>query len=69
MEDITNDIINLDDIPTINLSGSSGKPSVNFGGGIELLMNDKRMSEGKGKKENIDIGLADLNDLEQELND
>jgi hypothetical protein len=30
-------------------------------------MNDKRLNEGK--KENIDIGLADLNDLEQELND
>ena len=73
MEDITNDIINLDSIPTINLSGSSssggGRPSVNFGGGIELLMNDKRLNDGKGKKENIDIGLADLNDLEQELND
>jgi hypothetical protein len=71
MQDITNDIINLDSIPTINLSGSSsgGRPSVNFGGGIELLMNDKRMNDGKGKKENIDIGLGDLNDLEQELND
>ena len=72
MEDITNDIISLDldDIPTINLSGSSGgRPSVNFGGGIELLMNDKRLNETKGKKEMSDIGLGDLNDLEQELND
>ena len=76
MQDITNDIINLDldDITTIDLNGksssmSSGRPSVNFGGGIELLMNDKRLNDGKGKKENIDIGLADLNDLEQELND
>lgn len=77
MQDITNDIINLDliDIPTINLNGSntnsmsSGRPSVNFGGGIELLMNDKRLNDGKGKKENIDIGLGDLNDLENELND
>ena len=78
MEDITNDIIdlNFDDIPTINLGGSNsggsnsgGRPSVNFGGGIELLMNDKRLNEGKGKKEIIDIGLGDLNDLEQELND
>jgi len=68
MEDITNDIINLDDM-TINLNGSSSRPSVNFGGGIELLMNDKRINEGKGKKETLDIGLADLNDLEQELND
>jgi hypothetical protein len=76
MEDITNDIISLDldDITTIDLNGKSsssggGRPSVNFGGGIELLMNDKRLNEGKGKKENIDIGLADLNDLEKELND
>ena len=77
MQDITNDIINLDliDVPTINLNGSStnsvssGRPSVNFGGGIELLMNDKRLNDGKGKKENIDIGLGDLNDLENELND
>ena len=74
MQDITNDIISLDldDITTIDLnkgSSSSGRPSVNFGGGIELLMNDKRLNDGKGKKENIDIGLADLNDLEKELND
>jgi hypothetical protein len=73
MEDITNDIISLDldDITTIDLNkgSSGGRPSVNFGGGIELLMNDKRMNDGKGKKENIDIGLGDLNDLEQELND
>jgi len=69
MEDITNDIINLDEIPTINLNGSGGRPSVNFGGGIELLMNDKRLNEGKGKREVLDIGLGDLNDLEQELND
>jgi hypothetical protein len=73
MQDITNDIISLDldDITTIDLNkgSSSGRPSVNFGGGIELLMNDKRLNDGKGKKENIDIGLADLNDLEKELND
>jgi len=78
MEDITNDIINLDldDISTINLGGSGfsgggsggGRPSVNFGGGIELLMNDKLL-DGRGKKEKLDIGLGDLNDLEQELND
>ena len=71
MEDITNDIISLDldDITTIDLNKGSGRPSVNFGGGIELLMNDKRLNDGKGKKENIDIGLGDLNDLEKELND
>ena len=73
MEDITEVIdINLDNIPTINLSGdsnsSSSRPSVNFGGGIELLMNDKKMNDGK-KSPSTDIDLGDLNDLEQELND
>jgi len=75
MVDITSEIIdiNLDNIPTINLNESSshsfgGRPSVNFGGGIELLMNDKRKSDGKKSPSN-DIDLGDLNELEQELND
>lgn len=79
MVDITSEIIdiNLDNIPTINLnespsygggSSSGGRPSVNFGGGIELLMNDKRKSDGKKTLSN-DIDLGDLNELEQELND
>lgn len=78
MVDVTSDIINidLDNIPTFELntsssSFSSAKPSVNFGGGIELLMNDKRVSGGSSKKKSADndIGLSDLNDLESELND
>jgi hypothetical protein len=75
MVDITAEIIdiNLDNIPTINLNESSSAGygsgrSVNFGGGIELLMNDKRKSDGKKTPTN-DIDLGDLNDLEQELND
>jgi len=73
MGDITNDIIelNLDTIPAVELNESSSlsqKPSVNFGGGIELLMNDKHMNDGK-KKSSSDIGLGDLNNLEDELND
>jgi hypothetical protein len=72
MVDITDEIINinLDSIPTINLNDSSinSRPSVNFGGGIELLMNDKvRKSEGKSAP-TTDIDLGDLNDLEEELN-
>ena len=73
MEDITNDIINinLNDItPISNISSSSSsnhRPSVNFGGGLELLMNDKRFSEKKSSSNDIDLG--DLNDLEKELND
>lgn len=73
MVDVTSDVINidLDDIPSIDLNetSSSSKPSVNFGGGIELLMNDKRKSDGKSKFSNDDIGLSDINDLENELND
>ena len=40
--------------------------SSNFGGGLELLMNDKIKDSGKPKS---DIDLDDLNNLEQELND
>jgi hypothetical protein len=50
--------------------GSGGAKSVNFGGGLELLMNDKLKSGGKsggGGGDNID--LDDLNELEDELND
>lgn len=39
------------------------QPSVNFGGGIELLMNEKK------KGSSAEIGLGDLSDLENELND
>jgi len=39
------------------------KPSVNFGGGIELLMNEKK------KGSSAELGLAELSDLENELND
>jgi hypothetical protein len=50
--------------------GGGGAKSVNFGGGLELLMNDKLKSGGKsssGGGDNID--LDDLNELEDELND
>ena len=75
MVDVTSDIINidLDNIPTFDLnespsSSSSAKPSVNFGGGIELLMNDKLKSDGN-KDRNGDINLDDITDLENELNE
>jgi len=48
--------------------GRSGNKSVNFGGGLELLMNDKLKSGNKnGGDGNID--LDDLNELEDELNE
>jgi hypothetical protein len=62
--------IDLDNIPfsqdfhsvrTTNLD----KPSVSFGGGIELLMNDKKRSSHSATK----IGMDDLDNLESELND
>ena len=51
--------LDLDDNVFINPSKSS-----NFGGGIELLMNDKV----KDLKPSSDINLEDLNNLENELN-
>lgn len=47
---------------SINISDT---PKVNFGAGIELLMNDKNKPSNDGGK----VDLGDLNDLEQELND
>jgi len=46
--------------------GWESKSSTNFGGGLELLMNDK-IKDNKGPIS--DINLDDLNNLENELND
>jgi hypothetical protein len=56
-----NDIIDIS-MDFDSFSNSQG----NFGGGIELLMNDKK-SESRGPTSDIDI--EDLNNLENELND
>jgi len=48
--------------------GRSNSKSVNFGGGLELLMNDKLKSGNKGGGDG-NIDLDDLNDLEDELNE
>ena len=51
--------------PAISLD----RPSVNFGPGIELLMNDKRKgSTSRGGSPSSDINLADLQSLEDDLN-
>ena len=47
-----------------NDSSSYGQHSVNFGPGVELLMNDKNKSSNSSTK----IDMGDLNDLESELN-
>ena len=49
--------------------GSSGTKSVNFGGGLELLMNDKLKTGNKNGGIGDNIDLDDLNELEDELND
>ena len=60
-----NDIIDIS-LDFENLDNSSwNKKKTNFGGGIELLMNEKKM-EHSGISSDIDI--EDLNNLENELN-
>lgn len=58
----------LNDLESIsmNISESSPKPSVNFGGGIELLMNEKKKFTPSSNNINIDLG--ELDNLENELN-
>ena len=70
------DLGDLDNIPTFTLGGGSSKSVSNFGGGIELLMNDKfkggdsgRKNGGGGGGNSGDIDLGELADLENELND
>jgi len=57
--------INMEDI--IDISDMTDRPTSNFGGGIELLMNNK--IQGSGNQKSVNIGLDDLNELEKELND
>ena len=58
----------MSDIETIDIGELSEKPSVNFGSGIELLMNDKKRESGANTPTS-DINLGDLQSLEQELNE
>ena len=59
----------MSDIETIDIGELSEKPSVNFGSGIELLMNDKKKRESGANTPTSDINLGDLQSLEQELNE
>ena len=65
---MNNDIIDISmDFENLDNSGSNwGSKKTNFGGGLELLMNDKQ-SKSAGPTSDIDID--DLNNLENELND
>ena len=67
MSDLEPVVIELNDSDTktnINLNANEpllGKqPSVNFGGGIELLMNEKKKTGGGSS---ADIGLGELSEL------
>ena len=75
--EIEPDNLDLDNInlPNFKLSNEnlsddedilSTKPSINFGSGIELLMNDKTKNE---KKSSTSIDIEDITRLEDELND
>jgi hypothetical protein len=62
-----NDIIDISmDFDTLPGGNDSWNKKTNFGGGIELLMNDKK-TDNRGASSDIDID--DLNNLENELND
>jgi hypothetical protein len=62
-----NDIIDLSlDFENLEGGNDSWSKSTNFGGGIELLMNEKKTSNSGMTS---DIDLDDLNNLEAELND
>ena len=58
-------ITEMDDQISFNLNDKPSKPSVNFGPGIELLMNDKKRSGSNS----INVDLGELDKLEDELND
>jgi hypothetical protein len=77
--EITPDILDIGEIdtPAFKISNDSDnegdidelistKPSVNFGSGIELLMNEKNKTE---KKSSSAIDIEDITNLENELND
>lgn len=47
--------------------GNGGKRSANFGGGLELLMNDRFKSGNNDKSGSININLEDITSLEDDL--
>ena len=58
--------IGLDNLEPVSINiGNLSHPSVNFGSGIELLMNDKKRSNSNS----VAVDLGELDNLEKELND
>jgi hypothetical protein len=66
MEVIDIGLADLDPTPiTLNLKDDSFEPkSVNFGGGMEMFMNDTQRSSGK----QVNVDFSDLDKLESQLN-
>jgi len=65
-----NSLNNIEKINTDQPNSDREKPSVNFGGGLEFLMNDKMKSDGAKVNKNQDQdSLGDITKLENELND
>jgi len=61
------DILEITELDIENLGSDGDFRSSNFGGGLELLMNDR--NSRSSSKPTSDINLDDLNNLENELND
>jgi len=59
--------LGLNDLESVSLNFNDApiKPSVNFGGGIEFLMNDKKKSSSSA----MNLNLGELDSLESELNE
>ena len=66
LESLVIDINPSDSKSVLNLEKSNDLPSMSFGGGIELLMNDKKKSTTATASG--DIGIGELSELENELN-
>ena len=67
MENEPAQVIELGAPEPITLKAPSTSGETNFGGGIELLMNDKRKSDGRKTPSTIELG--DVSKLEEELNE
>ena len=66
LESLVIDINPSDSKSVLNLEKNDEIPSMSFGGGIELLMNDKK--KGTNASGSADIGIGELSELENELN-
>lgn len=63
------EVIDLGSLDIGSGSGSGGKKSANFGGGLELLMNDKFKSGSGDKSGSTNINIDDITSLEDDLRD